>query len=317
MYGESEQILYDVAKLYYNENLTQSEISSKLQLSRPKVSRLLAKAREQKIVEIYIKEPYTNNNSLLEQKFKTIFGLKNILVVTSPSSDELLNLQYVAKYAAQFFSDLLKDGDCIGVAWGYTLLEIARNLPAIKLNQSKIVQITGNLDNADTMNFAHDIIKQFSLKLNSNGAYTLPCPVIVESKIIVDLLLHDSKISHKMEMAQKANKILVNISVLNETNCLYKTNYISSKELEQLRDANSVGSICSHFIDKNGELTSTELDERTISISLDTLKNAENVCVCVCSFKKIPALLGALRGKLVNSLVIDSNTAIQLFELYN
>lgn len=44
--NEEQQLLIDVAEMYYLEDKTQSEIARSLYLSRPKVSRLLKKARK-------------------------------------------------------------------------------------------------------------------------------------------------------------------------------------------------------------------------------------------------------------------------------
>lgn len=312
----TENMIYQVAKLYYIENMTQSDIASRLQLSRPKVSRLLAKAREQSIVQIYLKDPLNDDASQLEEELKAVFGLKHVLVVTSPTTDEHLNLQHIARPAAAFFANLLADGDTVGLAWGYTLLEIARNLPTVNLPESQIVQITGNLDNADLTNFAHDIVKQFSLKLNAKAAYTLPCPVIVENKIIVDLLKHDAKISEMLALAASAKKFLINIGVTDQNNCMFRTGYLKEEHLDHLKQAGAVGSVCSHFVDIQGNIVDPDLDERTFTIDGEALKKADVSATYICFENKIPALVGAMRNRWINTLVIDSNTAIKLLEQY-
>ena len=48
------ELMKNIADLYYNSNLTQSEIAHRYNISRPKVSRLLADARENGIVKIFI-----------------------------------------------------------------------------------------------------------------------------------------------------------------------------------------------------------------------------------------------------------------------
>ena len=55
---EKWYILAMVANLYYNGNLTQSQIANRIFTSRSKVSRLLKEAREMGLVEIYIREPW-------------------------------------------------------------------------------------------------------------------------------------------------------------------------------------------------------------------------------------------------------------------
>ena len=50
------QKLVEVARMYYERNMTQAEIAAKLGVSRPLVGKLLEKAREMGIVNIEIKD---------------------------------------------------------------------------------------------------------------------------------------------------------------------------------------------------------------------------------------------------------------------
>ena len=49
--------LYNVAKMYYIDNMGQQEIANQLGISRPQVSRILKEARETKIVDITLHMP--------------------------------------------------------------------------------------------------------------------------------------------------------------------------------------------------------------------------------------------------------------------
>lgn len=303
------QLLYTIARLYYLENLSQVEISERLKLSRAKVSRLLAQAREEKIVNIQITPPSGSNVEELEQRIQKQFQIANVLVVDSAYEDPSMNLQNTIKLAAPYFQSFLQDGDKIGIAWGYTLLKLAENLQNTSLSGSVILQIAGNLDNADTNNFANEIVRHFSQKLGVKSLNTLPCPVIVENSIIVDLLLHDSKISNIVNQINQIDVAFPNISVPTEESCLWRTGYLSSEELAQLRDKGAVGSICCRFIDQDGTIVDTSLDERTISINPDALRSARHSCICIASEDKIPPLIGCLHAGLINVLAIDSRTA--------
>ena len=51
---EELDLLAEVARLYYEKNMTQSEISRHIHTSRSTVSRLLQDARDRSVVEIII-----------------------------------------------------------------------------------------------------------------------------------------------------------------------------------------------------------------------------------------------------------------------
>lgn len=309
-----EQILYRVARMYYIENLNQAEISNQLNLSRPKISRLLARAKEDGIVQISLNCTPSNTARELEELLKTELGLQNVLVVPSVSADEGENLRAVASSAGEFFQSFIRDGNKIGVSWGYTLLEIAKALPISPFPRSSIVQIAGNLDNADSTNFANEIIRQFGEKMCIDHKTTLPCPVLVENPIIVDLLLHDSKISSIMDQISAIDVAFVNIGTLSENTCLCRTGFVTSEELLFLQSKKSVGCICSRFIDADGEIVDEAFNSRTVGITLPVLKKARVSCACIASDRKVPALCAAVKGGLVNTVALDSNTAEQLLQ---
>ncbi len=52
-----DELLYHVAKLYYEQRRTQLEISKALKTSRSTVSRLLQRAVDQEIIDIKIRYP--------------------------------------------------------------------------------------------------------------------------------------------------------------------------------------------------------------------------------------------------------------------
>ncbi|MEA4895226.1 MAG: sugar-binding domain-containing protein [Oscillospiraceae bacterium] len=307
-----EQILYKVAQMYYIDNLTQAEISGTLKLSRPKVSRLLTKAREDGVVQISLSKTPENSAEELQLRIKARLGLANVLVVPSVSANESENLRAVAGASARFFQQFIKDGDKIGISWGYTLMEIAKALPVASFPRSSIVQIAGNLDNADSTNYANDIIRQFGERMCIDHKTTLPCPILVENSIIVDLLLHDSKISSIIDQINAVDVAFLNVGMLSENNCLCRTGFVTPEDLLLLQNKQSVGCICSRFIDIDGNVVDEAYNSRTISIALPVLKKVRVSCACIATERKVPALLGAIRGGLVNTAAMDSDTAEQL-----
>lgn len=309
-----EQLLYRVAKLYYQEDLSQADIAEQLELSRPKVSRILEKARQAGIVNIQINAPHSDNAEKLAEDIKARFGIEDVLVVPSAGENEPQNLLHTVVQAGPYFQRFLKNGDKIGVAWGFTLLKLAESFTDTVLTDSIILQIAGNLDTADSNTFAHEIVGCFSDKLGIRALHTLPCPVIVENPIIVDLLLHDSKISNTISQVNQVDVAFPNIGVLGEDNCLWRTGYISTEMMHDLNQKGSVGCVCSRFINSQGEIVDSSLDERTISLTMAALQNARHSCVCIASENKVLPLLGCLRAGLVNVLALDSNTAAILLD---
>lgn len=68
-----------IAKLYYEENLGQTAIAEKLQVSRPTISRSLQIAKEEGLVKIKVENPFVDFQTLAEtlskKNIKQIFKL--------------------------------------------------------------------------------------------------------------------------------------------------------------------------------------------------------------------------------------------------
>ena len=75
---DDQDLLYAVAVMYYQDGLNQEEISKRMQLSRPMVSRLLAKAQERGIVRITVEKPEPIGN--LAEKLERTLELEKVYI---------------------------------------------------------------------------------------------------------------------------------------------------------------------------------------------------------------------------------------------
>jgi len=307
-------LLRDAAKLYYLENLTQAEIATRLNLSRPTVSRLLANARAQGVVKVFISD-LEESTDHLEDLFMSLFDLRQVKVVPVPPNDPALAFQYTCRAASRYIEDLLRDGDRIGVGWGGTLYEISKQLQHRSYKQSTVVQLFGNLDTREADDYANDIVSQFTARLEAKSSHIIPCPVIVGNQIISDILMHDEKINQSIKLAKNCNTMLVNIGLPNRENCLYKGGYINDADLQNLATLKAVGCVGCRFYDDAGNICDEQLDNRTIGVSFEDIRQADTVITCVVGSEKAQALLAAVRAGLLDVVIIDSIAAAEVIRL--
>ena len=76
------ELLVKVAKLYYLDECTQSQIAKKIGVERSTVSRLLKKSRAEGIVKISIDEGHTKQAGIAGELRKK-YSLKYIIIVKS------------------------------------------------------------------------------------------------------------------------------------------------------------------------------------------------------------------------------------------
>ena len=68
-----------VCDLYYNRDMSQSDIAKIMDISRPTVARLLKSAKLKRIVEITISDPQERRYSELEQKLEKTYHLQEVI----------------------------------------------------------------------------------------------------------------------------------------------------------------------------------------------------------------------------------------------
>ena len=79
--------------------------------------------------------------------------------------------------------------------------------------------------------------------------------------------------------------------------------------IESLSKTGAVGEICSVFFDSKGREVHTDFSDRIIAVGLDTLRNLNYSIGMAASREKVTAILGALRGHIINVLITDEMTA--------
>lgn len=75
------KLLAKIARMYYEEDMTQAAIARKLNMSRSLVSKLLTKARDKGIVKITICDESNRPYQEMENYLKKIFGLSTVIVI--------------------------------------------------------------------------------------------------------------------------------------------------------------------------------------------------------------------------------------------
>jgi DNA-binding transcriptional regulator LsrR (DeoR family) len=74
------------------------------------------------------------------------------------------------------------------------------------------------------------------------------------------------------------------------------------------------GDINLRYFDKNGQRIPSDLDDRVVGLGLEEILAIKQVVGIAGGAAKVQAILGALRGNLINVLVTDHKTAGQILE---
>lgn len=301
-----------VAWLHYIEGYNQSDIADMLRLSRPKVTRLLDRARKQGIVKFFIKAPEANLFSL-EKKLKETFGLQDAVVVPTGKNDEE-TIENIGVGGAMYFAQNVKKWRLVGFSWGKTLRAFAENLfPVDEVKDIRFVSLAGGLTLGAFMN-PFNIGERLSLTFNGQ-CYYIHAPEVAENPEVRDLYLSERVNRKTFEMARQAECSLLGIGVADAERSTYiQAGFIDRQDMELIRRKGGVGDILGQFFDIEGKILDLELHRRTIAIPLEELRHMPNVIGLAGGRYKVEAILGALRGKFVKILVTDEDTAQEILK---
>ncbi|MDX1636858.1 MAG: sugar-binding transcriptional regulator [Balneolaceae bacterium] len=311
------RLVSKVSSMYYHQDFNQQEIADRLHLSRPKVSRLLKKARSQGIVQIKVvtpKQSFLEFETGLEEKF----GLKEVVVIESNASERetggSILKQQLGTAAADYLHRTVKEGDVLGVTWGTTLQAMVENMNPKPIKNLRIVQSLGGVGPPEAKAHAADISRRLSQLLN--GRLTLlPAPGIVGSRDARKVLMADRQVQHAFELISNINTLFVGIGALSTNPVLSRErNEITDEMCRQISRSDAVGDIALRFFNAEGEPIATDLNELMIGISLEKLKEIDTVVGIAGGPRKTEAIRGALNGGYIDVLITDHLTADQLLK---
>ncbi|MDQ0150480.1 sugar-binding transcriptional regulator [Eubacterium multiforme] len=309
--NEKQELSVEVARLYYQLDYSQQEIASRLGISRPTISRLLKYAKEKGFIKINVIDPFTDLEKIANG-LKEKYGLKEVCIALSPKEDYESIIEYITKEGAKYLEENIKDGDIIGVSGGKTIYKISEKLTSKNLKDIKVVQLQGSITDLEVNKYDPEIASIFAKAFNGIPKY-LPLPVIFDNSNIKEVVEKDSHIRSILKIGMKSNIAIFTVGSVNDESLFFNLGYLSEGEKVILKE-NSAGNICSRFFNENGEICDKEVDNRTIAISLEALKEKEKSILVAGGEHKVRAIKGALKGKIANILITDQYTAKRLLE---
>jgi deoxyribonucleoside regulator len=296
----------EAAKLYYLLDYNQNEIAKILGISRPTVSRLLQQAKSEGIVQITIMDPTEDVENLALQLEKK-FNLKKVIVASIPQFENHIIKNYLGEKAAQYLHEIVKDHDIIGVTWGTTLYHIAVELKQKFVKDVKVVQLKGGVSHAETNTYASEILYLFGKAYNTTP-HNLPLPAIVDHVVVKQAMEADRHIHKILELGKKANIAVFTMGSIKKDSLLFQMGYFTESDQKALNEK-AVGDICSRFFDKEGEVCNESLNERTLGVKLEDLRDKEYSILVAGGPNKIEGIYGALKGNYANVLITDQFSA--------
>lgn len=302
------------AWLYYVGNLSQQEVSDRLGVSRFKVNRMLADAREQGLVRIAV-EHRTTPMLTLADRLAERFDLREVQVAPVPVStaDHVYERTAVGILAAGYLARVCA-GDAphvIGVGWGRTLSAMADNLTGLNNRKLTFVSLMGSVSHA-SRTAPGDVCVRLATQTGGQ-AMLLPAPFVADSAQACATILEQRLVRETLTVARGASHALMSVGECRDGAILFDGGLFSPAQLAELKASGVVGDCCGVFYTADGAVADIALNRCTPCVQPHEM-GAMDVTITAGGVTKAPATLAVLRAGFVDRLIVDETLARDLLD---
>lgn len=308
---EEDHLILKVLRLYYERNLTQAEVASRMGFSRPKVSKLLSEGKKRGLVKIEIADP-SGDFAALEISLEDRFGLKEAVVV--PTSENRETTEYAAGSACSaLLARICTSKTVLGLSWGVSVRSLADATGRRAFAVGRVVPLLGGMGKAKGRLHSNQVCADLAAKLDAEYLQ-LAAPAIAASPESRAELANMPGIADALEEASAADVAVAGIGGILETSTMVEAGYFSLEEFLGLAERGVVGDVCCHFLDEEGAPRCSDLSARILGVTPDDLKAIPKTIGIATGSEKAKGVAAVLRGGLANSLVCDESLARALLE---
>ena len=315
MTNQRDELLAQVAYWYYVNGEGLSAISKRFGRSVSMASRMLQEARDKELVEIRINYPLSTSAEL-ETEIEVRFGIRKAYVFAEMNAlAGVDSLDRFGALGASVLQDEFTNASVIGASWGSHVYSIVKGLPSTLPNRGGlVVQTSGALGATDPEHDGARISQKLAERMGYNSRL-LYAPLVVDTPHVAEALRESPTIAEVLQASRNADVVLISVGTpFGDTSGLRRAGYLSSDDLKSLRDENAVGDIMGYHLNKDGDVLNIDLNKRVVGLEPAALSAIGNVVVAATGIKKVAAILAALQGGYINTLLTDKVTAEALLK---
>jgi len=215
--------------------------------------------------------------------------------------------------AAQWLDEWLRDGQVLGLSWGTSLQAMVDSFSADQPRSVELVPLVGGLSTVVSLVSGEELVRELAGKLGATYRY-LHAPAVLRSTMARDSLLAEPAIAEVLQRAQVADIAMIGIGAagIGSSRAVIDGLGLTSTERQAFLAAGPVGDPCCRFFDADGKPILGPVHDRVLAIELDQLKRIPTVIGVATGTEKAHGVLGAIRGELVDGLIIDASLALAL-----
>jgi DNA-binding transcriptional regulator LsrR (DeoR family) len=311
VYNQSTWIALKAASYYFEQNMSLKEVARLLNVSESTASRLIQRAKKERIVEFVIRDPYKQCLEL-EQRLQDKFGLKEVIVTTAPgdTEDTEKDKKRVALEGARYLQRKITSRDILGIAWGGTMYYLVHYLNPCQRTDTIFVTLHGSLSCCDYELDVHNLVSRMSMAFGGNY-YSLSSAGLFDRIEGLQAIKREANVRRVFSLF---DQLTISVSGLGSLypqldSPLSRLEYLNPAELTDLQSKEVYGDMILRFFDRNGQECDSDVRKRTLAIDIDTYKKIPCKIVVVSGVQKAKSLEAALKGGLIDVLIVDKKLA--------
>ncbi len=301
--GDRRDFLAEVAWLHHEHHLTQDEIARRFDVSRSTISRALADAERQGIVQVVVTVPIRRESRLAADLAARLGVAASVGVRVGTESSAAAAARAAARLVERVGD---AGGATLAVSWGRTLATMAGMVRPRATTAVRVVDAVGHAG-GERMTPAVEVTRTLAAALGASVVH-LPSPAFVAAGSSYDALAASEPIVRALGIARAADITLVSIGVAGEESQLHVEGLVDGPAMAHLVAAGAAGETLARWYDAaGGEVAAPGLT--TVGLSLADLRASRRVVAVAGGVEKTTALRAAIAGGLVHEIVIDDSLA--------
>ena len=300
-------LLLEVARMYWDEGLGQTEIARRTGYSRPTISRMLAEARRVGVVTVTVAHPIERLRAL-EKRLVDAFGLKTTRVSEATPGNGSDVGPDVARTAADLLLESCGPHSVIAVSNGRAVAAVVHHTPERSWPSSTAVAMLGSVGESFNTEDGPDVCRNLSLRLGGRFR-SLTVPLVFDSLALARAVREEDQVATTLELAARSDIALTGVGTVGTSVSPLLRRWMTPEVVRECRKRNVVAHVCGHHLDASGRHVHTALCDRTLCLDPERLREIPLVVGVAAGPDKIVAIRAALRGGYLSALVTDEATA--------
>lgn len=221
----------------------------------------------------------------------------------------MIPLRHIMGYfAAPVVGGWLKAHSLVVLSGGRAVQALVEQMrPVQPIPDLRIATGMGHIDSMPGSYDASELCRDLARRWQGS-VLSLNGPLVFPDDESCQEVIRLPQIQEVLRAVVRANVLIFGVGAMHNS-LLFERDLFTRAEIDGLVDAGAVGEVLGRFYNAKGAECQTALRNRTLSIDLVKLRGIARRIAVVVGVDRTAAVLGAIRGKLLNTLVTEESCA--------